>query len=72
MALLIPDGKCLVGQHDKFSLGTKNAAGYHLGPVAPSAADPAPSANKIVLMNPNCPLQKTSAKLRPTEEAQSN
>ena len=41
MALLIPDEKCLVLQHEHLSLSSKNAAGYHPGPVAPSAADPA-------------------------------
>jgi len=41
MALLIPDEKCLVLQHENFSLSSKNAVGYHPGPVAPSAADPA-------------------------------
>ena len=42
MAPLIPDKKCLVVQHENFSLCIKNTAGYHLGPVAPSATDPAP------------------------------
>ena len=41
MALLIPDEKCLVLQHKTCPQVAKNAAGYHLGPVAPSAADPA-------------------------------
>jgi len=43
MALLIPDVKCLVLQHEIFSLsGKQYVAGYHPGPVAPSATDPAP------------------------------
>jgi len=41
MAILIPYEKCLVLQYENFSLTHKNAAGYHPGPVAPSAADPA-------------------------------
>ena len=42
MALLIPDEKCLVLHHKIFYLSGKNAAGNLPGPVAPSAADPAP------------------------------
>jgi len=42
MALLIPDEKCLVAQLKSFPSVLKNAAGYHPGHVAPSAADPAP------------------------------
>jgi len=42
MAQLIPDVKGLMLQHENFSLGTKNAAGYHPGLVAPSAADTVP------------------------------
>jgi len=42
MAPLIPDEKFHMLLEENFSLSSKNAVGYHPGPVAPSAADPAP------------------------------
>jgi len=41
MALIIPYKKCLILQHENFSLSSEKAAGYQPGPVAPSGADPA-------------------------------
>jgi len=50
MAPLIPDEKCLVLQHEDFSLSISNTAGYHLGPVVPSATDPAPLEQRVLFL----------------------
>ena len=49
MAVLIPDEKCLVLKNKNFSRVIKNTAGYHLGPVPPSAADGATLGPSAVL-----------------------
>ena len=39
MTSSIPDGKCQVFNTDNIFDASKTKAGYHLGPVAPSASD---------------------------------
>jgi len=41
-AILVSDNSCFVLLVDNYISSMENAAGYHLGPVAPSVADPGP------------------------------